>query len=1412
MARGQGEGFVVVSPQGVEYTFNYQVERPARPLKKAHIDVADSPMSPVPRTAYMPRLKVFLLVTKVKDRVGNSTTYTYDSGGRLTSISANDGRHISFAYHGDNVDYATAHQRNWNYSYAGGNHASAVGTRLSSVELPDGVSSWTYSSTGSLQAVPESGEPYEHSEPVCPENPGSDGTYTLTATHPSGARGVFAFDMRRHHRVGALDPNDIANNPLLSPAFCINEAPNYQYRLYPPYFDNFTLRSKTIEGAGLSALTWAYDYFTGAPTAACTTSTCESSKFVTVTGPDQSQQQYEFGVLYAHNEGRLLSQSTVANNAVERIVANTYVADASIASQPFDDHVGRSLNPLSDPVSTRNRPLTRVAIEQDGVSFVTDNLQFDNQARPTRVRYYSGLGDRTEEVTYVDNLSLWVLGQIGETRVTTPDGVLRKPQRNTYWSDTALPKDQYRFEVLQRTLTWYGNGTTQAGALLRITDGGGKSTSLSSYHRGIPQTIAFHDASTLTAVVSDHGEITRITDQLLNPTNYRYDPLGRIISITPPDQDSVAWSPTSIAYTRTEGNDFGISGTHWTRTETTGARQKRTVYDALLRPRVDTDGATNGATSQVIVRRFDHENRLTFESYPRAALESNANVTQESGSAAITTGIHTQFDVLGRPLTRTEKAAGTNLVTAYEYLQGFQVRTTDPKQYQTLTQYMAWGEPTYDYPTQIDAPEGVSTAIVRDVFGKPLSMTRSGYSPESGQLSLTRRYLYDAGQRLCRLDEPETGSTVLNYDDAGNLAWKAIGHSTSPANAALCDRDSVLASQRAIHSYDNLNRLLGIDVPGTTNDLSFTYESDGVLKTAARGGVSWTYTYNKRRLLESETLSLDARSFALDWVYNADGALSGIGYPSGLAVSLSPDALGRPTGISGYVSSVSYHPNGALAGYLLGNQIRRSTTLNARQLPSVIADDYGTSRVFRHTYTYDDNGNIQTIVDGKDGKENRNLGYDGLNRLITATAANHYGVETFSYDALDNVRTTAIGDALQTTLHYNAKNQLEEIWANGSLYLSYGYNDRGDVDSRTADGTTRTYTFDRDRRLTQASGAGLNETYRYDAHGHRVKTTRTNQSVRYQVYSRAGQLLHVDDSNSNERIDFLHLGSQLVAERYTPSVGGTEWVRYQHADARGTPSLTTDAGRTEVRRDLLTPYGTPYNDSWKDGPGFTGHAVDAATQLVYMEQRYYDPAMMRFLSADPVEAKPESFSRYWYANNNPYKFVDPDGKEALLLSAQYTVRIMSSENPALQFGTDVVSVLCACDAGYVAPPWSGAVQSIATPIEMAAAGNVLRGINATKVIFQSAQRAYKGSTVMGHSLSKRVNKGAGEPVWGKITGGMHTWNAQAMNHLRQIIRAPGSFRKVINDRGVPFLEKTIADGRGVRLNMDGTFKGFIDKK
>lgn len=52
-----------------------------------------------------------------------------------------------------------------------------------------------------------------------------------------------------------------------------------------------------------------------------------------------------------------------------------------------------------------------------------------------------------------------------------------------------------------------------------------------------------------------------------------------------------------------------------------------------------------------------------------------------------------------------------------------------------------------------------------------------------------------------------------------------------------------------------------------------------------------------------------------------------------------------------------------------------------------------------------------------------------------------------------------------------------------------------------------------------------------------------------------------------------------------------------------------------------------------------------------MQQRYYDPIIGRFYSNDPVgftASNPMMFNRYAYANNNPYKYRDPDGRSPVL--------------------------------------------------------------------------------------------------------------------------------------------------------------------
>src|SRR5690606_16281370 len=125
------------------------------------------------------------------------------------------------------------------------------------------------------------------------------------------------------------------------------------------------------------------------------------------------------------------------------------------------------------------------------------------------------------------------------------------------------------------------------------------------------------------------------------------------------------------------------------------------------------------------------------------------------------------------------------------------------------------------------------------------------------------------------------------------------------------------------------------------------------------------------------------------------------------------------------------------------------------------------------------------------------------------------------------------------------------------------------------------------------------------------------------------------------------LQSRLVAIRERDVATNVHTTKYHHVDALGSPVVITDQSRGGLERTDYEPYGKPSNRAWRDGPAYTGHVEDAATGLSYMQQRYYDPVVGRFLSVDPVTAYDQpilAFNPYAYAANNPYKFRDPDGR------------------------------------------------------------------------------------------------------------------------------------------------------------------------
>jgi RHS repeat-associated protein len=703
----------------------------------------------------------------------------------------------------------------------------------------------------------------------------------------------------------------------------------------------------------------------------------------------------------------------------------------------------------------------------------------------------------------------------------------------------------------------------------------------------------------------------------------------------------VEWEPTNFSFVKVASSEYGIPAGHWRLTESRGDYRRITYFDGLWRPVIEReyDNANASGTQRFRGWRYDAEGRVAFEGYPRSTASNIASFTQ---------GVTTTYDALGRVTQTSQDSELGALVTTTAYLSGFKTRVTNPRGYKTLTEYLVWDEPSTDWPVKIVQAEGQAvqqtTEIARNALGNPTGLTRSG-TYGGGAQSVARQYVYDAQQRLCKQIEPETGAALFAYDAAGNLAWSAEGTNLTTLS---CNRGSVAAADKVLHSYDARNRLILVDYPDSTPDVSTSYHPDGAVHKVISGDVTLTYGYNRLGLLTSERLQYGSLNWLTQYGYTPLGHLATLTYRDGHQVSYAPNALGQPTQAGTYATGVTYHPNGAIKQFTYGNGIVHTLTQNARGLPERSRDALGATVVLDDSYDYDKNGNVLAISDGLTGQPgNRDMSYDALDRLLSVTAGSAQGGNgTFAYDALDNIRRLAQGSR-DYRMEYDAANRNHQVRNDaGATVFTQAYDTRGNLVQRQwAGGPTDTFTFDRANRLTASTVGGLSSTYVYDGLGRRVREV-TGESTYFQ-YSQDGKLLYTNDVKTQLRHNHIYLGGSLVAMRTVSFDGATSYIRYQHTDALGSPVAETDESGQVVRRERLTAWGEPVDGTWSNGPGFTGHRMDAASKLVYMQQRYYDPVIGRFLSVDPVTAYSDpvgQFNRYRYANNNPYRFTDPDGR------------------------------------------------------------------------------------------------------------------------------------------------------------------------
>ena len=1128
----EGEAFLAVDPQGTKYFLDHLVGMRTTSIVENEGGV----------NIFHPRMHVAMMVSRIEDRFGNFVTFTYD-GPRVTGVSASDGRQVQVNWSAT-ADLVTSivvqpsitPQRTTSYIYSG--------SVLTSVVLPDG-SRWTFDNLPWHSGLAAKDKCTDRNiDPATPNVIASVGT----VTSPSGLTGKFTIKGTYHARsyVGS---------------YCIND-PGLPVREWnAPIFSTGSITEKEISGPGISPQTWRYTY---GPVIASTTSdpcaqaaNCVETSWVDSIAPDGSRTRYTFSNRYNEMEGKLLSTAVYEAGSSTPIqsITNSY---ASATAGPYPSVVGGSmvLGEYNYLLERSIVPLKSRTIVQQGDSHVWSvasgctgvPLCFDAFGRPLKVNRSSGASGGVSDTTaYHDDTSLWVIGQI--QRRTTNNIEVEK----TDFGWKALPWKRYAFGKLAQTLSY----SLTNGTLATSVDGNGHATSFSSWKRGIPQLIvhpvqAGQPPENETAQVNDYGDVTWVKDENGYQTTYTYDLMGRVVRIKYP-ATSPAWLDTVIDFAPAP-QMYGLPANHWQRWVTTGNRQEVTYYDAMWRPVIEEryDVANPAATRSITVKRYDSNGRQVFQSFPLQSLSNFASVIQ---------GATTTYDALGRAkkvAVPSEDSVTGSFDTTTSYLSngdGPYTLVTDPKGNQTRTWFQAFDQPSYDAPVEMWLPENAYVDIERDAFGKPLSMTRRNID---STVASSRYWVYDGNQRLCQTIEPETGTTLYDYDDAGNLTKTQYA---LPSSLVMCGPNQGFAtndaaptggdlppdgSHYALRTYDPRNRVESLVFSDHRGDTSYSYTKDGLLEAidTSDDGVNHvitSYTYNTRRFPALETLQVGGYSWPLQYGYDTTGNLASNTYPDGLVITYGPNALGQPSRAGTYATGVSYFPNGATKGFTYGNGIVHSLEQNDRQMPERSVDSGG---VLNDSYDYDGNGNVKAISDGRSGaRGNRDMGYDGLDRLTSATSkmfgnTGALATASYTYDVLDNLKTvnmpaTPFALARSWLYCYDAREQLTFVrtatnCSTGAAAIALSY----DLQGNLANKNNQLFEFDHGNRLREmqlTGSSGPLETYAYDGHGRRVMTAHATKGTIWSMYSQDGALRYQRNERTAKEVSYVSLNGSLVA-------------------------------------------------------------------------------------------------------------------------------------------------------------------------------------------------------------------------------------------------------------------------------------------
>jgi RHS repeat-associated protein len=411
-------------------------------------------------------------------------------------------------------------------------------------------------------------------------------------------------------------------------------------------------------------------------------------------------------------------------------------------------------------------------------------------------------------------------------------------------------------------------------------------------------------------------------------------------------------------------------------------------------------------------------------------------------------------------------------------------------------------------------------------------------------------------------------------------------------------------------------------------------------RTEVRDGRGTTrYAYDA---LDRVTAVTEPDGRQVRYGYDAAGNRVSMTWPDGKQVRYVWDAANRLTRVEdwqGRATTYNYDASGALVRAALPNgAVSEYRYDGAGRLVSVV-NRSGYQVLSGYQYVLDGVGNRVEAASYTEGV--MRYEYDALYRLAGWVLPSRQQV-SWSYDGVGN-RLQQVGPQGTLSYSYDVADQL--VSAGGT---TFSYDANGNMVGRSGPGGTVSYSWDAWDRLVQVSGPAGTVRYVYDGEGHRVQQVTPAGTYNYLVDRVAPLPVVIREEGPEGTIDYVH-GAGLIS-----ALGSTFQHFYQFDGVGSVVSVTDGAGALRAHYGY-DPWGNPL---WPDALGarnkyrFTSEPWDGASGLYHFRARYYDPALGRFLSHDPVSDPNQQGNLFEYAASNPLRFLDATGRGLFTFSAK----------------------------------------------------------------------------------------------------------------------------------------------------------------